>query len=68
MRVEEFRKALVNKMFASRESIDEAYKFAEAIARGTDSPMHVMTAVQVVVNTIMNELEKCEDYNVSNAA
>lgn len=62
MTVDQLTTQLQNKMFASRESIDEAYKFAEMIARGTDSPMHVMTAVQVVVNTICNQLKECSDY------
>lgn len=51
-------KSLKQPMFASRETIEEAYDYAWMVAKGTDNPTAVMTAVQVVVNTIANELEK----------
>lgn len=48
----ELAKSLQHKMFADRETIDQAYDYAHMVARGTDNPMAVMAAVQVVVNTI----------------
>lgn len=56
----EFAKAIRNGMFAERESLDEAYEYAHAIARGTDNPAAVMTAIQVVVNTLANYVEALE--------
>jgi len=56
----ELCKALQNKMVADRETIDEAFEYAHAIAKGSDCPLHVMTAVQVVVNTICKEILKSE--------
>lgn len=66
MNIHELEKSLRNKMFGDRPTLDEAYEFAQMIARGTDSPMHVMTAVQVVVNTICNQLKELDEY-VQNA-
>lgn len=60
MRVPEFQKLITQKMFASRDTLEEAYNFADAIIRGSESPMHVATAVQVVVNTVAKEMEKLE--------
>lgn len=47
-------------MFADRPNIDDAYEYAHFMAQSTDCPAAVMTALQVVVNTICNELEKIE--------
>jgi len=53
--------SLKQPMFASRDTIEEAYDYALKVAKATDNPAAVMTAVQVVVNTIANELEKIAD-------
>lgn len=53
--------SLKQPMFASRDSIEEAYDYALMVAKATDNPGAVMTAIQVVVNTIVNELEKITD-------
>ena len=45
-------------MFSDRMTIEEAYDYAWKVAKGTDNQGAVMTAVQVVVNTIANEIEK----------
>lgn len=60
MRVREFQERLVQRMFADRETLEEAYNFAETIIRGSESPMHVATAIQVVVNTIAKEIGELE--------
>lgn len=56
--MDEFIKSLKIPLFASRDTIEEAYQYAQMVANGTDNPPAVMTAVQVVVNTIAQELEK----------
>jgi len=50
--------SLKQPMFASRDTIEEAYEYMYMVAKATDNPMAVVTACQVVVNTICNELEK----------
>jgi len=45
-------------MFSDRMTIEEAYDYAWKVARASDDQLAVMTAVQVVANTIANEVEK----------
>ena len=56
----ELAKALQHKMFANRDSIDQALEYAYTIAKASENPAAVMTAVHVVINTICNELLKEE--------
>lgn len=56
--MKELIKSLKQPMFASRDTIEDAYDYALMVAKATDNPAAVMAAVQVVVNTIANELEK----------
>lgn len=60
MTKQELIKQLRCSMFAKRDTLEEAYEYAWKVARGTDNEGAVMTAVQVVVNTIANELEKMD--------
>ena len=57
----ELAKALKHNMFASRDTIDEAFDYAYSIARASDNTAAVMTAVQVVVNTIAEQMIKHEE-------
>lgn len=57
----ELAKSLKSGIFASRDTIDEAYEYAYMIARASDSTIDVMTAIQVVVNTIANQIIKNEE-------
>jgi len=56
----ELAKALQHKMFADRDTIDQALEYAYTIAKASENPAAVMTAVHVVINTICNELLKEE--------
>jgi len=47
-------------LFADRPTLIEAYEYANEIAMSTDNPSAVMTAVQVLANTIANEIEKMD--------
>lgn len=58
MTKEELIQQLRCNMFSDRMTIEEAYDYAWKVAKGTDNQGAVMTAVQVVVNTIANEIEK----------
>jgi len=49
---EQLAKSIRHGMFGSRKSYDEAMEYAHAVARATGETAAVMTAVQVVVNTI----------------
>jgi len=53
-----YLKSIKHGMFAKRDSYDEAMEYAYTIAQASDCPAHVMTAVQVVVNTIVADMEK----------
>jgi hypothetical protein len=44
--------------FSERNSMEEAMQYAYSIAQASDSPIHVMTAIHVVLNTLANEMEK----------
>jgi len=49
-----------NRLFADRANLDDALDYAYSIAKGTDNPAAVMTAVMVVVNTLANYIEQTE--------
>ena len=51
-------KSIRNRLFADRDTINEAYHYALSIAEGTKNPAAVITAIHVMMNTIANELEK----------
>jgi hypothetical protein len=53
-----------NNLFADRASFDDALDYAYSIAKGTDNPAAVMTAVMVVVNTLANYIEQLESEQV----
>ncbi len=52
----ELARALKHNMFATRSTVDEALEYAYSIARASDNPAAVMTAVQVVINTICDQI------------
>lgn len=58
MDIQTYLKSIKHGMFAKRDSFDEAMEYAHCIARSSDSQAHVMVAVQVVVNTIVADIEK----------
>lgn len=53
-------KNMRNSMFADRATFDLAMEYVDQIARGSNNPAAVWTAVMVVVNTIANEIEANE--------
>lgn len=53
-----YLKSIKHGMFAKRDSFDEAMEYAYSIAKASGSEAHVMTAVQVLINTIVADLEK----------
>ena len=49
-------KSLYSGLFATKADLPEAYTYAMQIAQASDNPAAVMTAIQVLVNTIAVEL------------
>jgi hypothetical protein len=60
MTPKELAKSVRNNIFASRDTFDEAMDYAYTVAKGTDSPAAVMTAVMVVVNTLARYIEETD--------
>lgn len=48
-------------LVAKRDTIDEAFEYALMVAKASDHPMAVMTAVYVVTNTIAKHLKEMDD-------
>lgn len=46
---------------AERDTIDEAFEYALTVAKASDNPMAVMTAVYVVTNSIAKQLKEMEN-------
>jgi hypothetical protein len=45
-------------IFSERETLREALEYAHMVAKGSDHPPAVLAAVYVVLNTVINELNK----------
>lgn len=58
MNSKELANAVRNRMFGERETFDQAMEYAHMIAKGTENPAAVMTAVMVVVNTLANYIDQ----------
>lgn len=58
--MEKLANSITNEMFADRETLKEAFEYVADVAKGSDSPIAVWTAVMVVCNTIANEMRKVE--------
>ena len=61
MKTIELAKALQNGMFGDRDSIQEAYDYAIELGKSRDCSPEMVTAVQVVVNTIMKQIVEIEE-------
>jgi hypothetical protein len=57
MTVNEYADSIKHGLFSSRDSLDEALAYAYDIANASDNPPAVITAVQVVLNTIAKDLK-----------
>ena len=60
MTPKELANTVRNRMFGERETFNQAMEYAHMIAKGTDNPAAVMTAIMVVVNTLANYIERTE--------
>ena len=60
MTKEDLAKVISNGMFADRDTLKEAWDYVGEIAKASDNPMAVWTAVMVVTNTIAKEIRALE--------
>lgn len=56
MNSEQLANAIEFRLYSSRGNLDEAFDYALEIAKASDNPQGVMTAVMVVANTIANQI------------
>ncbi len=61
MTTKELAESFMSGMFTTRETPKEAFDYAMDLARASENPAAVTTAVMVVVNTLMNEIIKNEE-------
>ena len=55
--IEDLQFSIYAPMFAERGDLREAFAFAHELAKASDNPSAVYTAVHVVANTIAKQLE-----------
>jgi hypothetical protein len=61
MTLNELSRKISSPLMADRETIDDAFEYALMVAKGTDNPMAVMTAIYVVTNTIAKQIKEIEN-------
>ena len=52
--------SIYSPLFAERDTLKEAYDYAMEIAKASENPAAVTTAIHVMMNTIAKEIEKAE--------
>lgn len=61
MTLNEIIRGINSPLMADRDTIDEAFEYALTVAKASDNPMAVMTAVYVVTNSIAKQLKEMEN-------
>lgn len=61
MTIVELANGLRNGMFADRDNLQDAYNYVDELAKHSENPMAIWTAVMVVVNTIAKTIEEIEE-------
>lgn len=61
MTLNEIIRGINSPLMAERDTIDEAFEYALMVAKASDNPMAVMTAVYVVTNSIAKQLKEIEN-------
>jgi hypothetical protein len=56
--IQSLASGLYSPLFATKESIKESISYAYDIAKASDNPAAITTALHVVLNTIAQELER----------
>lgn len=61
MTLNEIARTISSPLMADRETIDDAFEYALMVAKASDNPMAVMTAIYVVTNTIAKQLKEMDN-------
>jgi hypothetical protein len=61
MTLNEIARTISSPLMADRETIDDAFEYALMVAKASDNPMAVMTAIYVVTNTIAKQLREMDN-------
>jgi hypothetical protein len=61
MTLDELASTISSPMMASRDTLDEAFEYAMKIAKASDNPTAVLTALFVVTNTIAKQIREIEN-------
>ena len=60
MTLNELVQSIHSPMMADRETVEEAFEYVMMVAKASDNPMAVLTAVYVMNNTIAKQLKEIE--------
>ena len=61
MTLNELVQSIHSPIMADRETIEDAFEYAMMVAKASDNPMAVMTAVYVMTNTIAKQLKELDN-------
>lgn len=61
MTLNEIIRGIYSPLMADRETIEDAFEYAMMVAKASDNPMAVMTAVYVVTNSIAKQLKEMDN-------
>ena len=61
MTLNEIINGIHSPIMADRETIEDAFEYAMMVAKASDNPMAVMTAVYVMTNTIAKQLKEMDN-------
>jgi len=61
MTLNELVQSIHSPMMADRETVEEAFEYVMMVAKASDNPMAVLTAVYVMNNTIAKQLKEIEN-------
>lgn len=61
MTLNELARTISSPMMADRDTLDEAFEYALMVAKASDNPAAVMTALFVVTNTIAKQLKEMDN-------
>jgi hypothetical protein len=54
--ISELARSIRAPLFADRDTLHEAFSYAQEVAKATDNPAAVLTAIYVIMNTLSNQL------------
>ena len=61
MTLNELARSISSPLMADRETLEDAFEYAMMVAKASDNPMAVMTAVYVMTNTIAKQLKEIDN-------